>query len=421
MTILLRSAKVTDPNSPFNSKTVDILIESGMIRSIRTKITPPAGAIVIEEKNLHVSPGWFDMQVNFRDPGFEYKEDLLSGCKAAAAGGFTSVAVMPSTHPPVHTKAEVEYIRKKTAQEAVTVYPVGTVSHRLEGKELSEMYDMHTAGAVAFSDDKHSISDAGLLLRALLYAKNFGGLVMTHCDEKSISMDGKMNEGPVSTSLGLKAMPALAEEVMLARNVFLAEYCNAPIHISSVSTKGSVELVREAKRKGVKITCSVNAHHLALGDSSLDDFDTNFKVNPPLRTKADTAALVRGLEDGTIDCIASDHSPEDVENKMIEFDHAAFGMTGLETAFALANMHKGKLSLQKLIEKIAVNPRKVLKLPVPKIKEREPASLTLFDPGRSWTLSEKDILSRSKNTPFIGKRLLGKALGIINKGTLVRA
>lgn len=420
MNILIKSAKITDPGSAFNNKTMDLRIQDGIIKDIKPRLLVQNNERVIEAKNLHASPGWFDMQVNFRDPGFEYKEDLVSGCRAAAAGGFTGVAVMPSTNPPIHSKAEVEYIKNKSKGNIVDVYPVGSLSHDHEGKGLSEMYDMHLAGAIAFSDDKKAVSDSGLLVRALLYAKNFGSLIITHCDDRNISLDGKMNEGRTSTKLGLKGIPALAEEIMVARNIYLAEYANARIHFADISTKGSAELIRNAKKRKLKVTASVNAYNLALDDSNLEGFDTNYKTEPPLRTKADIEALKAGLADGTIDCIVSDHSPEDVENKIVEFDHAAFGMIGLETMFSLALANKGKLSLTQLVEKIAVNPRKILGLAVPKIKKGEKANLTLYNPVLVYTLEDKNIRSKSKNTPFTGARLKGRVIGVINNGNIIR-
>ena len=414
MQFLIKSAKVVDPSSPHNGKSVSIFIENGIIRKISTgKIDVPNSTKIIEADGLHVSPGFFDMQVNFRDPGHEYKEDLLSGCASAAAGGFTGVAVMPGTQPPIHTKAEIEYVKNKTAGNLVDVLPIGAISHHTDGKELSEMYDMHTAGAIAFSDDKKPVSDAGLMLRALLYAKNFKGLLLAHCDEKTISLNGQMNEGKTSTGLGLKGIPALAEEVMVARNLFLCEYTGGKIHFQSVSTAGSVQLIREAKKKGLQVTASVNAYNISLEDSALKDFDTHCKVNPPLRSNADIVALKKGLADGTIDAITSDHSPEDEENKKVEFDYAAFGMIGLETSFALANTYSG-LKLNDLIKKLSVTPREILGLAIPKIKEKEKANLTLFLPNKEWKFEEKDIRSKSKNTPFIGKKLKGKIVGVVN-------
>jgi dihydroorotase len=415
MNLLLKSARIIDPSSPHNGKKMDLLIENGIIKSIKATIKADKSTQVIESSSLAVSPGWFDMQVTFHDPGYEYKEDISSGTEAAAFGGFTGVALMPSTVPPVHTKAQVEYIKNKSKAEIVDIYPVGTISHNHEGKDISEMYDMHLSGAVAFSDDKKPVSNAGLLLRALQYAMNFKGLIMTQCDDKSISQDGKMHEGSISTSLGLKGIPALAEELMLSRNISLAEYAGGRIHISSVSTARSVSLIKAAKTKKLNITSSVNAHHLALDDSSLEGFDTNFKVNPPLRTKADIEALKKGLADGTIDAITSDHLPQDTESKMTEFDYASNGMTGLETAFALVNT-VWDIGIDQIVNKLAISPREILNLNVPLIKEGEKANLTFFDTKSEWVFEEKHIRSKSKNTPFTGKKLKGKVLGIYNKG-----
>lgn len=415
MNILIKSAQIIDSGSPFNGKIMDVLIENGIIRSVKPKISPDKNVKVIEAKNLHLSPGWFDMQVNFCDPGFEFKEDLNSGMKAAAAGGFTGVAVVSSTNPPIHSKSEVQYILNKTAGSIVDVYPIGTLSHKQEGKDLSEMYDMQQAGAVAFSDDKKTVENAGLLMRALLYAQNFDGLIITHCDERSISLDGKMNEGITSTKLGLKGIPALAEEVMVNRNIFLADYTNSAIHIANVSTQRSVEMIKKAKTSGLKVTASINAYNIALEDSVLMGFESNFKTNPPLRTKSDMEALQKGIADGTIDAITSDHRPQDIESKDLEFDLAANGMIGLETVFALINTNKGKIKLETIIEKLSGNPRNILKLKQPKIAEGESANLTIFDPELEWVFEKKNIQSKSANSPFIGSKLKGKVIGIINK------
>ena len=411
MNLLIKQAKVVDPNSPHNGKRVDILIENGQLKSIRKSIS--SNAKTISGKNLHVSPGWFDMHVNFRDPGDEHKEDLNSGCKAAAFGGFTGVACMPGTNPPLHTKADIEYIISKAKGNVVDVHPIGALSKGLQGKEMTEMYDMTLSGAVAFSDEKNPISSAGVLSRALLYVKMFNSLVISHSQDESIALEGQMNEGDTSTSLGLNGMPALAEEIMITRDVYLAAYTNSRLHFATVSTGNSVEIIRNAKRKGIKVTAEVAAHQIGIDDSELVTFDSNFKVNPPLRTKEDIAALKKGLSDGTIDAICSDHNPEDVETKNREFDIASFGVIGLETAYAVANTHSG-LTSGEIVDKMSISPRKILGIEVPVIKNREKANLTIFDPKLKWTYRSGDIRSKSANSPFIDKTFTGKAIGIFN-------
>ncbi len=414
MNILIKSAHIVDSKSPHNGKVLDVLIENGIIRSIKAKITPEKNVKVIESENIHLSAGWVDMQVNFCDPGFEHKEDLESGIRAAASGGFTGVGVVSSTNPTIHSKAEVLYIKNKTAGSIVDVYPIGTLSYKQEGQDISEMYDMKMAGAVAFSDDKKAIHNAGLLMRALLYTQNFDGLIITHCDEKTISNDGKMNEGVVSTQLGLKGIPALAEELMVDRNIFLAEYTNAPIHIANISTQKSAELVRQAKAKGLKVTASATIYNLVMDDSLLSGFDSNYKLNPPLRTKADVDALKKAVADGTIDVITCDHRPQDIESKDLEFDYASNGMIGLESAFGLLNTNCSKIKLKTLIDALTSGPRTILKLKESHIAEGEAANITLFDPDAAWTFEKKHILSKSANTPLLKTKFKGKVIGVIN-------
>ncbi len=414
MNILIKSAQIVDSASPHNGKVMDVLIENGIIRSIKPKITPEKNVKVIESENLHVSCGWVDMQVNFCDPGFEHKEDLESGMNAAASGGFTGVGVVSTTNPPIHSKAEVLYIKNKTAGSLVDVYPIGTLSHQQEGQDIAEMYDMKMAGAVAFSDDKKAVNNAGLLMRALLYAQNFGGLIITHNDEKSISNGGKMNEGVVSTQLGLKGIPALAEELMVDRNIFLAEYTNASIHLANISTQKSAELVRQAKAKGLKVSASATIYNLVMDDTLLNGFDSNYKLNPPLRTKTDVEALRKAVSDGTIDVITSDHRPQDIESKDVEFDQASNGMIGLESAFGLLNSNSGKMKLGTLVEALTTGPRSLLKLKEQTVAEGETANLTLFDPDITWTFEKKHIRSKSANTPLIGAKFKGKVIGVIN-------
>lgn len=412
MNVLIKQAKVICPQSSFHNKTVDILIENGIISQIKKGITA-AGIKTIEANGLMVSLGWLDMQVNLCDPGFEHKEDLESGLKAAAAGGFTGLAIVSGTNPPLHNKAQIEYIINRANNNLVDVYPIGTLSQNQEGKDLSEMYDMKLAGAVAFSDYKNPVKDAGLILRALQYTTNIESFIITHCDDKSISHGGQMNEGETSTMLGLKGIPALAEEIMLQRNIAVLEYAGGKMHVPTISTKGSVDLIKKAKANGLQITCGVAAHNLLLDDSALSDFDTNYKVNPPLRNKKDVEALRKALENGVIDVVVSDHRPQDIECKDLEFDLADNGVIGLQTAFtsALTGM-KGES--EALINALSVNPRKILGLEIPQIQEGQKANLTLFTAEGETILTEKDILSKSKNSPFVGKSLQGKVIGSVN-------
>jgi len=355
MNVLIKSAKVIDSNSEFNGKTVDILIEKGLISEIGKTITNTNNVKEINFDDLHVSAGWFDMRANFCDPGLEYKEDLNSGLKAAAKGGFTGVMVMPDTTPENSSKSGIEYVNNKTKGNIVDALPAGSLSHNCEGKEIAEMYDMHAAGAIAFTDNKKSVKNSSLLNRALLYSQSFNGLIIDFPNDKELSHSGQINEGVVSTELGLKGIPALAEELMVTRDIYLAEYCDSRIHLSNISTEKSVALIREAKKKGLKITADVNSYHLLLDETELLHFDNYYKVTPPLRTKADIKALINGVNDGTIDVICSDHTPEDIENKQCEFDHAAFGMINLQTSFAATNT-KGKISIETHIEKITKFP-----------------------------------------------------------------
>jgi len=418
MNVLIKKATIVAPGNPLNGKVMDVLIEGGIIKSIKQKITPDKSVKEIEQENLHISAGWFDMQVNFGDPGMEHKESIESGVKAAMAGGFTGVAVVPSTEPPIHTKAQVEYIKNKSKGMLVSVYPLGALSYNLEGKDLSEMYDMHLSGAVAFTDDKKAVADAGLLMRALLYTKNFDGKILTHCDEKGLSNGGQINEGEMSVRLGFKGMPALAEELMVSRNLALAEYTGAPIHISNVSTAKSAELIKQAKAKGLKVTASATVYNLLIDETVLNEFDTNYKLNPPLRTKKDCEALQKALNEGVVDVLTSDHRPQDIESKEVEFDHASNGMIGLETAFALISSLQNKLKLEHIIKAITTGPREVLGLARTEITEGAEANITLFNPEQEWTFQSSAIRSKSKNTPFIDKKLKGRVVGVINNNQL---
>jgi len=418
MKILIKAAKVIDPNSSFNGQTVDVYIEDGIIKNIGNDLSENADKIIAQE-NLHISPGLMDMHAEFCEPGLEYKEDLLSGANAAAKGGFTSVAIMPNTTPTRSSKSDVEFVKSKTQNHIVDVLPIGALSHNLEGKELAEMFDMKQAGAVAFSDNKKAIKSSGLMSRALLYAKNFDGLVISFANDESLSHGGQMHEGKISTSLGLESIPTLSEELQVSRDLFLTSYNRSKIHFSTISTANSVAMINEAKKEGLNVTCEIAAHQIALTDEALLDFDSNYKTLPPLREEIDTEALIEGLIDGTIDVIVSDHTPQDIECKQKEFDLAEFGIIGLQTAFPVACTHlEEHIGLEGIIQKMAINPRTILQLDVPVIESGFNANITLFDPTQKWTLTKEMIVSKSKNTPFIGTEFTGKVLGIINNGAI---
>ena len=419
MNALIKSATIVNSNSSFNGKTVDILIEKGIIKKIAANIKNTENFQEIKQKDLHVSIGWFDFRANFCDPGLEYMEDLNSGLKAAAKGGFTGVMVMPTTNPITDNKSGIEYIKNKTRDNIVNVYPAGALSHQCEGVDIAEMYDMHLAGAVAFTDNKKSISNSSLLTRALLYNQSFGGLVINFPNNNHLFDNGQINEGVTSTRLGLKGIPAIAEEITVNRDIFLAEYCNAAIHLTNISTKKSVQLIKEAKAKGLKITADVNSYHLFLDETSLETFDSNLKVMPPLRTKEDIKALIKGLKEGVLDAVCSDHTPQDIDKKQCEFDHAAFGIINLQTSFAVMNSAlKDKLPLDQMIELISSKPRAILNLNTPKLEVGEEANLTLFSPTEKGMFTAEEIVSKSKNSPFIGQNLTGKVYGIVNQNKI---
>ncbi|SDG46927.1 dihydroorotase [Mucilaginibacter sp. P25] len=406
MNLLIKSATILDPGSSFHQQVADILIENGVITRIADDID--ADTELFDAEGKYVSPGFFDLNCNVGELGLETKEDLRSGTMAAAAGGFTGIALMPNTQPPVHSKSEVEYLLNRSKGNLVNVYPLGTISQKREGKDLAEMYDMYQSGAKAFTDGSRPVQDAGLMERALLYAQGFDALVFSYPEDIAIAGKAKVNEGEISTLLGMKGIPSLAEELMVARDLYLAEYTVSRIHFTTISTARSVELIREAKRKGIEVTCDVAAHHLVLTDESLLGFDSLYKVKPPLRTADDVSALVTGLKDGTIDAIVSQHTPHEIEFKDVEFEVAEYGIIGLQTAFALAL--KAGLPVELIVEKLAVNPREILGVELPVIAEDEKANLVVFDTDAEWEYTAANNKSKSANSPYIGQRLKGKVL-----------
>lgn len=406
MNLLIKSATISDPGSPFYQHIVDVLIEKGQI----TKIAPTINSDteIFDAKGKYLAPGFFDLNCNIGELGLETKEDLHTGTQAAASGGFTGVALMPNTQPPVHSKAEIEYLMNRAKNNLVDVYPLGALSYKREGKDLAEMYDMYQSGAKAFTDGNRPVQDAGLMERALLYTKGFNALVFSYPEDTAIAGKAKVHEGEVSTLLGMKGIPSLAEELMVARDLYLAEYTESRIHFSTISTERSVDLIREAKKKGLQVTCDVAIHHLLLTDEALMGFDSQYKVKPPLRTQKDVKALLRGLKDGTIDAIVSQHTPHEVEFKNVEFEVAEYGMISLQTAFATA-LEAG-LSIDTIIQKMAINPRKILNVEVPVIAEGHKANLVVLDEDAEWTYDKSNNKSKSYNSPFIGKKLKGSIL-----------
>jgi len=419
MNILIKSAKIIDPNSKYHNKTRDILIKNGTIKKIRKNIIEDKTKIY-KEKNLHISPGWFDLHVNFGEPGHEERETFKTGIDAAINGGFTGVMIMPNTNPKIDNKNMIEYINNQSKSSIIDLFAAGNITKAGKQDQIVEMHDMKNAGCLAFTNDKQSINNNEVLKIAMLYSKDCNTVIMNFPNDHSLSKHGQVNEGDISTLLGLKGIPKLAETIMLDRDISMCEYTNSKLHLSYISTQESVNKLKRAKSNKLNITADVPLHNLFLTEDKIHNFDTRYKVMPPLRTLKDNEALIKGLKDNIIDVISTDHTPQNEENKKSEFDKSEFGIIGLETAFGLIGKYiLPKIELSQIIEKIAINPRKILNTPQVVIEEEEYANLTCFNPKLKWKLQEKDIRSKSKNTPFIGEELIGKALAIYNKNKFI--
>jgi dihydroorotase len=422
--IIIKNTRIIDPSSNLDMN-ADIMIENGVITSIAKAIAAPEDAHVYDVKGAVSAPGFIDMHVHLREPGYEHKATIATELSSAAAGGFTAVACMPNTNPAIDDSSIVRYIKEqalKTMDGMIDVYPIAAVTKNREGKQITEMAELSDAGVVGFSDDGSPVESTQIMRIALEYSKMFNKPIIQHAEDTSLSHGGVMNEGFVSTTLGLPGIPTIAEALMIQRDIMLTVYCGGKYHVAHLSTKAGLELIREAKEKGLPVTCEVTPHHFTLTDEEVRSFDTNTKMHPPLRTREDVEAMREGLKDGTIDVIATDHAPHSYDEKEVEYLYAPFGVVGLETAIGLSVTELAKpgiLTLSQMIEKFTVNPRRILDLPPVVIREGEKACLTVFDPEWEWVVDIYKLKSKSKNSPFHGRKLFGKPLGVVNHGKAV--
>jgi dihydroorotase len=412
MKILIQSATILNRQSPFHKKKRNVLIQNGRIIEIGDKNF--SADKVIDAEGMILSAGWFDIGAYVGDPGHEQEEDLVSLAKAAAAGGFTEVAVLPNTQPAVQSKNEVSYITHNNDTRLVQIHAMASVTRNNKGEELTEMIDLHEAGAIAFTDGLKPVWHTDIFLKALQYLQKFDGLLIDHPEDVWLNLFGQMHEGVNSTMLGLKGMPRIAEEVAVLKNLELLSYAGGKLHFAKISAAKTVDLIRSAKKKGLNVSCDITGYQALLDDSLLSDFDTNYKVNPPLREKADLDALIKGLKDGTIDVLCSGHLPQDDESKFLEFDLSDFGMVNIQTFASQVSSLSKAVEMEDLIEKVSENPRKLLGLEVPVIDIDVKANLTLFDPNKEWEFNSSENLSKSKNSPWLGKTVKGKAVAVFN-------
>jgi dihydroorotase len=417
MKILIREAKIIDSKSPFHQQIVDVKISDGLIEKIGKNLAKDSLYKEISHANLHLSQGWMDSSVSLGEPGYEDRETISNGLQVAAKSGFTAIALQPNSFPVIDNQSQIHFVKQKAAQSATDLFPIGALTNNCEGTDLAELFDMKNAGAVAFGDYGQSLANANLLKIGLQYVQDFDGLVIAFCQDEKIKGSGVVNEGIVSTRLGLKGIPNLAEELIVARNLFLLEYTGGKLHLPTISTAKSVDLIREAKAKGLQVTCSVAVSNLVLTDEKLDGFDTRFKLSPPLRTNEDRMALLAGVADNTIDIITSDHNPIDIEHKKMEFDGAKNGSIGLESAFgALLTV----LPVETIVAKLTYA-KSIFSIESSEIAEGKPANVTLFSTDGEWIFTKDAILSKSKNSAFLGTKMKGKVIGIYNKNTFIES
>lgn len=420
MNLLIKGGRVIDPSQNIDD-ILDVLVENGVIKQVGKGLQAPADVKVIDASGKYVVPGLVDMHVHLRDPGLEYKEDIISGTKAAVSGGFTSVCCMPNTNPTIDNKAVASYIINKAKSEGFcNVFPVGSITYGLSGDRMSEMGELKESGCVAVSDDGRPVTNSELMLRSLQYAAGIGILVISHAEELELVGGGVMNEGFTSTELGLKGIPCVAEDIATVRDIMLAEYTGAPLHIAHVSTKGSVRIIRDAKSRGVLVTCETAPHYFTLTDDAVRGYNTNAKMNPPLREAEDVAAIKQGLQDGTIDCIATDHAPHHLDDKDVEFNVAMNGIIGLETSLPLSLklVEEGVLSFNQLVDKMSCKPSNILDLKRGTLKVAAVADITVIDPSLEWIVEADHLASRSKNSPWLGQKMKGAAVATVVSGSL---
>lgn len=422
MKYLLKGVRAVDPAIGLDAVR-DIVVEDGVIAQIEPSIDATDDMVVLDREGFVAIPGLVDVHVHLRDPGFEYKETIESGTAAAAHGGFTDICSMANTNPTTDEAAIIDYVIEKAGEAGhCTVHPAGACTKGLKGESLAEMGDMVAHGAAAFTDDGRGIQDAGMMRRVMDYAKMFDKVVMSHCQDEGLVGKGQVNEGPASTRLGLAGWPAAGEEVQIQRDIALSELTGCPVHIQHLTTAHGLDLVREGKARGVAVTCEATPHHLILNDEDITaTYDTNLKMNPPLRSKADNGALIEAVKDGTIDVIATDHAPHAAFEKEREFELAPFGITGLETSFGLVNTYlvePGHIDLARLVELMCINPREILRIPQVTLEVGSSADITVFDPQARWTVQTEDMYSKSQNSPFIGYELTGKPTDVFCKGKL---